>query len=194
MIYYFNQTSGLFLAGNVAMISAAYLMIIGGMFSILLVEIGIDFQLWTKFFNGFIGLCNFYIDQLSKLDFLVFDTIRFRYWEAVLIFIAILYLRIVLLKPKYRTIIYGLTLMILFEGQRIYSNYQLNRKQEIIVFHQNRNSILGIRKGKEMDIFIAHRSESTRLKTYLILPYSIQAKINKIKYFGIDEKIGRAHV
>lgn len=186
-IYYFNQTSGLFLAGNVAMISAAYLMIIGGMFSILLVEIGIDFQLWTKFFNGFIGLCNFYIDQLSKLDFLVFDTIRFRYWEAVLIFIAILYLRIVLLKPKYRTIIYGLALMILFEGQRIYSNYQLNRKQEIIVFHQNRNSILGIRKGKEMDIFIANPNDLNRIKTYLIRPYSIQEKIRKVKYFGIDE-------
>ena len=160
------------------MISAAYLMIIGGMFSIILVEIGIDFQLWTKFFNGFIGLCNFYIDQLSKLDFLVFDTIRFRYWEAVLIFIAILYLRIVLLKPKYRTIIYGLILMILFEGQRIYNNYQLNRKQEIIVFHQNRNSILGIRKGKEMDILLLIQ-RFNRIKTYLIRPYSIQEKLER---------------
>src|SRR5690625_5423725 len=48
----------------------------------------------------------------------------------------------------------------------LYSNYQLNRKQEIIVFHQNRNSILGIRKGKEMDIFIAHPNDLDRIKTY----------------------------
>lgn len=186
-IYYFNQTSGLFLAGNVVMIAAAYVMIIGGMFSILLVEIGINFQLWVKFFNGFIWLCNFYIEKLSTLEFLVFDTIRFKYWEAILAVLGILYLRIVLLQPKYRNIILGLVFILLFESQRVYSNYQLNQKQEIIVFHQNRNSILGIRKGKEMDVFIANPNDIDRVKIYLIRPYMIQEKIKNVKYFGIDE-------
>ena len=39
-----------------------------------------------------------------------------------------------------------------------------------------------------MDIFIAHPNDLDRIKTYLIRPYSIQEKIRKVKYFGIDER------
>lgn len=186
-IYYFNQTSGLFLAGNVVMVAAAYLMIIGGMFSILLIEIGIHCQIWTSLFNEFVWACNYYIESLSNLDFLVFDTIRFKYWESILVFIGILYVRILLFNPKYKTIVFGLLLLISFEGQRVYSNYHLSRRQEIIVFHENKNSILGIRKGKEMDIFVANPQNIERIKTYLIRPYLIQEKIKKVKYFNMDE-------
>src|SRR5690606_16953070 len=64
--YYFHQSSGLFLAGNVLMIPASFLMISGGMFSVLLCSFHIELQLWTRLFNGFLRLCNEYIGWLSS--------------------------------------------------------------------------------------------------------------------------------
>ena len=64
--YYFHQSSGLFLAGNILMIPASFLMISGGMLSILLASLNIDFQAWIWIFNGFFYLCNEYIGWLSS--------------------------------------------------------------------------------------------------------------------------------
>lgn len=184
-VFYFNQTSALFLAGNVVMIGAAYVMIAGGMFSVLLVELGIDFQLWTKFFNQFISACNAYIHQLSGFEFLVFDTVTFNIWEVVLILIGLLFLKTIVSQPKSKYTMLGLGLIVLFQAQRIFNNYQLLQKQEIIVFHQNRNSVIGIRNGNELDVFISDAADLNSIKTYLIRPYIVQQKIRKVQYLDM---------
>lgn len=187
-VYYFHQTTGLFLAGNLVMMMASYFMMGGGMLSIILVELGISFPLLTNGFNVFIGWCNYYMEWLSEFDFLVFDRIFFQFWEVLLLLGIALCVKFFYPKPKFNLILAFLMMVLIFQGQRKFRLYKLDQKQEILVFHQYKNSIIGIRNGKNLDVYIRNLEDSTRIKKYIIRPYEINENIQTISLFPMDKE------
>lgn len=185
--YYFHQTSGLFLAGNLVMILASNLMIAGGMISILLIELKISFPMWTLAFNGFIELCNQYMDWLSGFDFLIFERIHFEFWEVILLLLMIVLLNFILTQPKFKPIVLLISILFIFQIQRHIRIHELNAKKEIIVFHQYKNSVIGLRNGKEMDVYIQNISDTVNLQKYLLKSYSIKENIKEIRFFEMHE-------
>lgn len=185
-VFFFNQTSALFLFGNVVMITASYLMVGGGMLTVLLTAFGIDLQWWQKAFDFFINACNSYIHWLSKFDDLVFDRISLTGIELFLLIIGILLLRWVFLRPKAKHLFVLLSLIFIFEGQRIYRINRMLKKEEIIVFHQNKNTVIGVRKAMFMDVYLADLSDSTQIEKYIITPYNIHQKIRKTRFLSLN--------
>jgi len=188
-VYYFHQTSGLFLAGNVVMIMASNFMIAGGMLSVALAMFNLFPEKWVWVFNSFIKLCNDYIQWLSGFDSLIFEGISFNLSEVFLILMLIILLRFVLLKPKFRYLVLSLSILLVFEVQRIFIDKKLVHKKEVIIFHQNRNSIIGIRNGNGMDVFMMNPDDSVKVKNYILKPYTIHEKIKRMNLFAMKDPV-----
>ena len=185
--YYFHQTSGLFLAGNLVMIAASYGMIWGGMISLLLVEFHFQFAFWILLFNRFIEICNDYISWLSGFDAFVFENISFTFFEVVLILMGIIFLKIIWKKSTFKMIVIGLGFLFIFQFQQMIRTYELSQKKEIIVFHQTRNSVIGVRNGTRLDVYVQNISDSVNLKKYLVNPYVIKEEIRKVEIKELDK-------
>lgn len=188
-VYYFNQTSALFLAGNAVMVLASYFMIAGGMLCIGFTCFGLFPKIWIGFFNAFIRLCNDYIEWLSGFDALVFEKIPLTLLEACLILVGIIFLRFVLLKPRFQYIIFLMGLIFIFEAERLYQAELLKNKEEMILFHQNRNSIIGMRKGKKMDVFIFDLNDSSRIRKFILEPYATHEQVDELKLFSLEDSV-----
>lgn len=184
--YYFHQTSGLFLAGNFVMMLASNFMIAGGMISIILLELNIHFPLWISLFNAFIFYCNIYMDWLSGFDFLIFERISFQIWEVFLLLVLIILAKHVLLEMKFKVLITFIGLIFLFQIQHHNRIIKLNLKKEIIVFHQYKNSVIGIRNGKKMDVYVGNLSDTLNVQKYLMKSFSIHENIKDIQYFEME--------
>ncbi|SMC71914.1 ComEC/Rec2 family competence protein [Moheibacter sediminis] len=187
--FYFHQSSGLFLAGNILMIPASFLMILGGMFSVLLAWLDIDFEIWIQVFNGFFWLCNWFINWLSSHENLVFENISFNILEVYVLLFIILGIRFLVMNYSPKYFISILTLFLIFQLSRIHKNYSFGQKEEFIVFNQYKNSILGIRKGKKLDVFISDEIDSAKINQYIIKPYCINEIIDSIHYFNMENEM-----
>lgn len=191
--FYFHQTSGLFLAGNILMIPASFLMIVGGMLSVLLAWLNVDFQGWIWIFNGFFSWCNFFIEWLSSHESLVFENISFSWFEVIVMLLLTILVRFLVVNysPKYLISILGLFLI--FQLSRIHKNYLFNQKEELIVFNQYKNSVLGIRKGKNLDVFISDENGSEKINQYIVKPYFINEGIHSINYFKMEDEVNSTY-
>lgn len=185
--FYFHQTSGLFLAGNLVMMLASNFMIAGGMLGILFQEMGWNFPWFISSFNHLIHFCNLYMKWLSDFDFLVFDRISFHFWEIIILLLLGILIRFLISKPKFPLVICFLFLILIFQIQRNYRMTKLNSKKEILVFHQYKNSVIGVRNGKNLDVYIRNMSDSLNIQKYLIQPYEINENIKKIQFYSMDE-------
>jgi competence protein ComEC len=185
--FYFHQTSGLFLAGNLVMMMASNFMIAGGMLSIVFQELSWQFSWFISAFNQLIQYCNLYMEWLSDFDFLVFDRINFQFWEVLLLLGTGILIRFLFPKPKFNLVLSLLFLILIFQVQRNYRMVKMNSKKEIILFHQYKNSVMGVRYGKNLDVYIRNMSDSLNIQKYLIQPYEINENINKIEFYSMDD-------
>lgn len=184
--HYFNQTSGLFLAGNLIMIPASYYIIVGGMISLALVWTGWTPHAWTILFDKMNTYVTAYIDHLSTFKPLVFEHISLSVVEVLLLILILLLLRPVFLHRKFKYIAALFAFLFVFQAQRLTHAYFLNKKEEIIVFHQSRSTIIGIRKGKQMDLFLSDPEDSVRIEKFIVRPYAISERIRKTAFYDLE--------
>lgn len=186
-ILYFNQTSGLFLFGNIVLISASYIMMIGGMISIALLLVGWDFVLWRMFFDWFMKTCNQYIAWLSSFDFFVFDSLFLTTFDAILLFIGLIIIRYIIIQAKFKRVFTLLFLILLFQASRFYHQHQINMKNELIIFNFHKNTIIGKRKGSILLIYMDDLNDSARFQQYTLRSYAIKEKIKTIHFKSLNQ-------
>ena len=57
----------------------------------------------------------------------------------------------------------------------------------MIVFHQPRNSVIGLRNGHQLDVYLMNNSDSVNIEKYLIKPYVIKEKIKIYNFKDLEE-------
>lgn len=192
--FYFHQSSGLFLAGNVLMIPASFIMIAGGMLSVLFASLNIELPFWTKTFNCFFHWCNEYIGWLSSHENWVFENLSFDLAEVIILILSLLILRYLVLNFTFKILIFMLSLLLVFELNRIYKACHFNQKEEVIVFHQFKNSVIGVRNGSNLDVYISDQSNSDKLDQYVINPYVINEGIRSVNEFDMEDESASGYV
>lgn len=184
--YYFHQTTGLFLAGNLVMVFASNLMIAGGMISIGLNCFNLELPFWISIFNGLIQFCNDYMEWLSQFDLLIFEGISFSVMETFWILGIIILFKFVLETKNFKYIFLFLSCIFLFQIQRYAQNQKLDKKKEIVVFHQTKNTIIGARKNSHLSIYIRNLEDTVRIHRYILQPYIIRERIKTWNYFPLE--------
>lgn len=184
--YYFHQSSGLFLAGNLVMVLASYFMVVGGLLSVCLGEFNLFPSEWIWLFNNFIQICNDYIAWLSGFEFLVFDRISFRKLDVILLFFGLVLVRYAFHKRKYTYWVLLLFIFFIFETHRLYENYKSVKKEELVFFHQNANSVIGVRNGLNLDVYILKMKDSATIHRFILEPYEIQEGIKNLTFYEMS--------
>lgn len=189
---YFNQFSGLFLFGNIFLVPASFLIIVGGIIAIFLSFLPFNFSWFVTAFNWFIHQSNLYIKWLASFDQLVYKTLFISTFSAVLLLGLIYCIRPLFLHHSKRII--GVMILLIFGvmSERWITLYQLKNSNEIVVFHQYKTSLIGVRNGQNLKIFSSDNLDSSRTKDYVIKPYQLKNRIKNTSYYHLDSVINHA--
>ena len=181
-VYYFNQFSGLFLFGNLILIPASFLMICGGIISVILVIFDLKITYYVWIFNQFIYYSNQYIYWLASFKFVAKD-IYISLFTAILLGIIIYFLRPLILNKSRIALATIVGCIILIESGRFLQLYQLNTSNELIVFNQYKNSIIGIRNARNLAIF-SEKPIDEKTYNYILKPYKIHNRIKQVDFYS----------
>jgi len=187
--YYFNQFSGLFLLGNLVLIPASFLMIIGSLIALLLIILDLDFQLYVTLFNFFIETCNAYIKWLSSFEGLIFKQVYISPLVAFCLLIALYFLRPLVLKKSRIALVGCVVSIFIIQINRFFDVKRIRNSHEIIIFHQYKQSLIGVRNGQDLKIFSSENLDSSLTKLYTIRPYQLRNRIRNTDYFSLDSVV-----
>lgn len=185
-VYYFNQFSGLFLFGNLILIPASFLMICGGILSIVFLMFNINIPLYTWIFNQFIHWSNSYIYWLASFKFVAED-IYISVFTAVMLVIILYFLNPLFIKKSKVALLIIVVCTCFIEIDRYSQAYQLNHSNELIVFNQYKNSIFSIRNGRKLAVFSAF-SLDEKTYNYTIKPFKVKNRIKDIQLYTYQDE------
>ncbi len=189
---YFNQFSGLFLFGNIFLVPASFLIIIGGIIAILFNYIPFDFSWFIIAFNWFVSISNRYIQWLATYDQFVWKNVYISTFTAVLILIILFSIRPLILEKSKRAFVVILIAFTSIQFNRWIDINRIQNSHEIVIFHQYKSSLIGLRNGQNLTIFSSEILDSNRFKNYIIRPYQLQNRIRNTSYFHLDSVVNRA--
>lgn len=175
-IYYFQQFPGLFLASNLVIIPFLGAILIGGVLVIILSLLKLLPQFLADFYGTIISWMNIFVSWVSHQEEFLFKEISISF-VFMLSWYLFIFLGIYLFtKRSSKKLIYFLISILIIQGVFLLERNQYKEKDELIVFHKSRFSILGKRTGEKL--FLDHNLDSLML-----------LKENSIKYYRIKEKI-----
>lgn len=181
-VFYFNQFSGLFLFGNLVLIPASFFMICGGIISIVLIIIKVEIPAYTWIFNQFISIINQYIYWLSDFNFIAKE-VYISLFTAMLIGVILYFLKPLFLKKSTTALFICLTCLLVIQMERLYHVDQLNKSNELIVFNQYKNSIIGIRNQRYL-VVLSEKPLDEKTYNFTIKPYKIHQRIKQVDFYS----------
>lgn len=174
-IYYFNSFSGLFLISNLVIIYFLSFVLILGIVIISLAVINILPYPITFLYNYIISQMNNFIEWISSFDYFIFKNLILNKFEILLCYLIIFGSINILYhftKTRFFLIFYC---FLTFQIVNIYEKRVIFLKNTLTVFHDNRNTIIGKQKGK--DLIIYHSKEHKGL-SYFADPIKQKTNVN----------------
>lgn len=171
-LFYFHQFPGLFLVSNLVIIPFLSGILSGGILVIGLALFNILPQFLANFYEAIIWLLNKFVGYISYQETFLFQNVSMSFLEMISWYIFLIVGLQFFIYKKAKQLPYVLIAILLVQSVFIFEKKQRNVKEELIVFHKNRKSIIGNRVGKELTLFTDLDSESIS-KEQLITSYNI---------------------
>jgi competence protein ComEC len=177
-LYYFHQFPGLFMLSNLIIIPVLGTILVGGIVIITGALIGILPQVLANIYGSVISLMNGFINWVSNQEQFLFTDISLSFLMMLISYVFIIFSIQFLIEKSSKRLTCFLVSLLLVQSIFLFENYQKKTKQEFIVFHKNRNSILGNRVGEQL--FINHDLDSLAItKTNAMFSYRIGENVNQ---------------
>ena len=179
-IYYFQQFPGLFLASNLVIIPFLGAILIGGVLVIITSLLNILPQFLADFYGMIISSMNAFISWVSHQEEFLFKEISISFQLMLCWYVVIFLCVYFLLRKTTIKLIYFFISVALLQSVFLIESYKNKSKEEIIVFHKSRFSMIGKRIGERL--LVQHNTDSLRiLQENSIKSYSIAESITEIK-------------
>ena len=142
-IYYFQQFPGLFLASNLVVIPFLGAILIGGVLVIISSLLNILPQFLADFYGIIISSMNAFISWVSHQEEFLFKEISISF-QLMLCWYAVIFLCVYfLLRKTTIKLIYFFISVALLQSVFLIESYKNKSKEEVIVFHKSRFSMIG---------------------------------------------------
>lgn len=192
-IYYFHQFPGLFFITNLIILPFLGILLGGGIILIFLSMFNILPDWFVLSYNFLIKLMNSCIHWIANQELFLFQNITFSLSKVFASYLLII--SIILFwdyQNRKSSLIFALGLSILFSVS-IFDNYS-NSKNELIVFHKNRQSIIGNKNSSILHLYTSDStlniSNSYPIKAYKIAKGIIEySEIKTPQVFKYNEKL-----
>ncbi len=175
-LYYFHQFPGLFIASNLVIIPFLGTILIGGIVVILFAFLGILPQFMADFYGLIISLMNKFVSFISHQEQFLITNISFSFLLMMVFYAVIIFMARFFIDRNSKKLLYALIAIVLLQSVFLFEKYQKEKKQEFIVFHKSRNSILGNRIGEKLQVY--HHLDSVKIRQQkLLIAYKVNEKV-----------------
>lgn len=178
-LYYFHQFPGLFFISNLVIIPLLGLILGFGILVILLAIINMLPLFIASIFGNTISLMNNFVSWISKQEAFLFKEIPFNILYVLASYLLIIFGMSFIIKRRKIYLKLGLLSIIIFQSVFFYTNFS-KPKNEFVVFHKSRHTLLGNTTHNKM--VISDDFDSIKAsKNNIIKAYVIGNHINKIE-------------
>ncbi|MEL4306628.1 ComEC/Rec2 family competence protein [Joostella sp. CR20] len=183
-LYYFHQFPGLFFVSNLVLIPFIGILLGAGFILIILAFFNILPTIYAEVYLTCIHYMNVFTAWIAQKEAFIFTTIHFTALNFISTSILIV-LTILLLKKRSKNISYIFFGIILFCFGTIFFQYKkTENKQRFIVFHQNRKTLIGIQKGRLLQV-----NDTASEENYILKNYKTGANINQLERIKFSNPI-----
>ncbi|PID67501.1 MAG: hypothetical protein CR968_06465 [Flavobacteriia bacterium] len=183
-LYYFHQFPGLFLLSNVLIVPLMGTVLGLGLVAVFLAYSGYLPHLLVVVLNGILKGINSFMAWIAAQEKFLLTDIS---WSkpkviATVMLLAAIYLWLSTRRKK--LVILMLSGIILLQLIFIYDKWQALKHDELVVFHRTTQTLIGIKKGQQLDLF-----HSGNLKTppRFVRDYSIQHMVNNTDTLPLNQ-------
>ncbi len=171
-LYYFHQFPGLFLLSNLVIIPVLGIILLGGIVLVLLALLNTLPNFIVTSYSFCIRLINSFIHWISLQEEFLFTNISMSFMKMLSFYLLIICCFQFILKKRIKQLIASLIAIVLVQGVYLYEKKRLETKDEFVVFHKNRNSMIGTKKGEKFNVFEnldgVSLNEKKTINSYLI--------------------------
>ena len=181
-LYYFHQFPGLFFISNLFIVPFLGLILGFGIIVIVLIVLNIAPNSFIELYNSIIGLMNSVIKWVAQQEAFIFRNIPFDSVQLVLTYCLLISMIWMLTKKTFKR---TLTFLICFVGLQLWSLYNqhyTSEKEQLLLVHQTKNSILAHQKGNQLNVFTNDSSATNKFAT----SYQIHERIERLNYHFIS--------
>lgn len=175
-LFYFHQFPALFFVSNLLVIPFLGLILGMGILVIVLTLFDVIPIILVKAYNVIIHLMNSIIGWVARQEGFLIRDIPFDATQLVLGYVIIITLVRSLSKPTLKKMMVPLVGIILFQGWAIWKNVETHQKEQLVLAHKTRNSVLLHQTGSTLKAFT---SDSTNLGN-LAIDHAIAERIQNI--------------
>ncbi len=176
-LYYFHQFPGLFFLSNLIILPFLGIILILGVLVLILALAGLLPSFFVKAYEFIISVLNSTVEVIASQEKFLFRDITFSLPE-VWAWYLIIFLTFLLLKNfSYRKLLAVLSSVIII--QTVYIVQQVKTKEELIVFHRSRNSMIG--KTEENNLQLYHNSSGMVEELAMIKNYKVGEGISEVE-------------
>ncbi|ASV30656.1 ComEC/Rec2 family competence protein [Maribacter cobaltidurans] len=177
-LFYFHQFPGLFFISNLLIVPFLGLILGMGILIILLSLLEIAPRPLIWFYNEVIGLMNKMVGWIAEQEAFVLKSISFDNVQLFLGYLIIGTLIYSLTNVAYKRVMYFLGFVLIFQLYVIFQNYTSGDKEEAIILHQVKNSVLFHRNGHTLNVMTSDSATAIRL----FENYRVQERIDQVNY------------
>ncbi len=172
-IYYFHQFPGLFFITNLIVIPFLTLIMGWGVFVMIWAFFGSIPLLFTQVLEKLIQFMNWIIAWVASLENFIIKDISFNYYMLLSSYLFIIAAIIWFKKPNFQKLIVALLGLFIFQICYFSSIWNSQKKEELIVFNSNRNTIITQKTGRNLTVFatdsiLKNVNSNTLLKSYRV--------------------------
>ncbi|WP_273274109.1 ComEC/Rec2 family competence protein [Maribacter polysiphoniae] len=164
-LYYFHQFPGLFFLSNILIVPFLGLILGMGIIVIALVIMDLAPEQSIILYNNMIRLMNTIIDWVAQQEAFIFRNISFDLVQLVLTYTLLIALVWLLHQYTYRKLCAVLVCIITLQIWSLYKQHQTQHKEQLLVAHQTKNSIVMHRFGERLTVYTTDSLSSAKIVT-----------------------------
>ncbi len=192
-LYYFHQFPSLFWLSNVVIIPFIGIILGMGLLVALLAVLGILPDFIVYIYNGILSIMNQFVYWVATKEQFLIKNIPFTISDTLVSYLVIFLLlrwlfsikKPYVFSTQFQTFLLGVIVMqLVFISEK----YTQSQSKEMVVFHKNKETILGIKTRSNLEIL--HANDSIHLDNYPFLTtYKMAYKIEKLNINPLNKNI-----
>ncbi|MCX8533776.1 ComEC/Rec2 family competence protein [Chryseobacterium luquanense] len=185
VLYYFHQFSLISILANFFIVPFSELIIVFSFLMTALIGFNLDFEIVNLIYDFIIQILLKIIHWFAGFDTVFFENIPLNLAEVFALFGIVYFLRFMLEKFNFRSISNIVLSILIFSLIRISFNLIENRKDEVLVHHYKKETIISIKKGSKVEFWLNSEKDKSKIQQYIINPYLSSRRIKNMEIKNI---------
>ncbi|MDV7187663.1 ComEC/Rec2 family competence protein [Lutibacter sp. TH_r2] len=178
-IFYFNQFPGLFFVSNLVIIPFLGFLLVAGFLVIALALVDLLPKVIAEAYQFIIGLLNYFVGWVASHEEFILDSLSISFSILILWYVSFLLLFKWIEKKLFYRFTLFLTSLLLISTVLIFEKYNVETSSQFIVFHKNKESVIGLKNGNSFKIY---SNDSIFNNRGFIRDYSLKNRFNKSEF------------